>query len=269
MTRPVLRWAGSKRKLLPTLIKCVPQNYGRYVEPFAGSACLFFALRPHAAILSDFNEDLIQTYRVIRSRPRQLARELVRIPTNRQNYYRVRKRFQGLTEKLERATTFVYLNRLCFNGIYRTNRRGWFNVPCGTHTGALPSEQDLVDCGAALRAASLVACDFEDTLSMVRRNDFVYLDPPYATGARPSFGEYGYGCFAEADLDRLVEAVHSLNRIGAIVLFSYAAVVGICSRFAGWHFRHLSVRRDVAADVSRRLQSQEIIISNRPLPPFV
>ena len=129
--RPCFRWAGSKRSLLPSLLDCVPHSYDRYIEPFAGSACLFFALRPDRAILGDFNVELMQAYRTIAKHPRLIAREVLRLPASQAAYYRIRSLVPNLLTPLHRAVRFAYLNRYCFNGVYRTDRKNRFNVPQG------------------------------------------------------------------------------------------------------------------------------------------
>lgn len=128
---PVFRWAGSKRQLVPTLIANAPDDFGAYIEPFAGSACLFFALQPERAVLGDFNTALIGAYRVIATAPRAVARALSAMPTDPAFYYELRSRDAALLSRVERAARFIYLNRFSFNGVYRTNLQGGFNVPRG------------------------------------------------------------------------------------------------------------------------------------------
>jgi DNA adenine methylase len=129
--RPILRWAGSKRKLLPKLISLSPSSSGRYVEPFAGSAALFFALQPQDALLSDFNPELIETYKILSANAGSVWRRLSQMPGSRDFYYRIRARNPTSMSSIDRAARFIYLNRYCFNGVYRTNRLGQFNVPRG------------------------------------------------------------------------------------------------------------------------------------------
>src|SRR5579859_6326272 len=192
---PLLRWAGSKRALLPMLVSCVPAQFGTYIEPFAGSACLFFAIRPRCAVLGDFNAELIATYTAIRRHPRLVARHVATWGSSSEEYYGVRALDPDTMPDIMRAARFVYLNRRCFNGVYRTNRHGQFNVPIGTRIGRMPAEKDFYRCSVALRPASLLSCDFDVTLRSARHGDFAYLDPPYSTSTRPNYGEYGYGAF--------------------------------------------------------------------------
>ena len=149
-TKPFLRWAGSKRSLLPELLASVPQGYRSYIEPFAGSACLFFALKPRRAVLGDINNELMRAYAVVAKHPRQVARAVQRIPNTEHSYLRLRAMNVEALDPLARTARFVYLNRHCFNAVYRTDRQGVFNVPRGTRTGELPPESVFLRCSLAL-----------------------------------------------------------------------------------------------------------------------
>lgn len=264
---PALRWAGSKRSLLPQLAMHARFAGGRYVEPFAGSACLFFALGPRKAVIGDLNRDLIDTYLSLRKHPRLVARAMRAWPTDADTYYRVRAADQEEFDSIERAGRFLYLNRLCFNGVYRTNRRGQFNVPYGRRTGALPSEAHLYRCSMALRSADLRCGDFDQTTADVSAGDFVYLDPPYTQGAKEAYGVYGYGSFNSSELERVLRALHRIDRAGAAFLFSYANVEGLESELdKSWPVFHLNVTGRVAANVDSRVPREEILISNQRVP---
>jgi DNA adenine methylase len=260
---PVLRWAGSKRSLLPQLARRAPLTTGRYVEPFAGSACLYFALGPRPAVLGDLNRELIEAYHCLRKHPRLVWRGMRRWETDADTYYRVRALDPASLDPIDRAGRFLYLNRLCFNGVYRTNRRGEFNVPYGRRTGALPSESHLYRCSVALRSAELRSGDFDQTTDDVRAGDFVYLDPPYTQGTKAAYGVYGYGSFNSSELNRVLRTLHRIDRAGAAFLFSYAQVDGIESELArSWSVTHLEVTGRVAADVESRVGRREILVSN-------
>lgn len=265
-TAPILRWAGSKRKLLPTLTRCIPAYRGRYFEPFAGSACLFFAVRPARAVLGDINAQLLETYGAIRDHPRLVHRAVSSIPDTRDEYYRLRCCPPESLSLVGRAARFVYLNRFCFNGVYRTNRNGAFNVPRGIHTGAVPGENLFYRCSVALRSACLRPGDFQACLSDVQRGDFVYLDPPYAGVSTKFSGEYGYESFSANDLDRLMLSLDQIDRAGGIFLCSYWESPMLSTRYLQWHAARLRVRRDVAGLARSRGTVTEILISNCGLP---
>lgn len=159
--QPFLRWAGSKRKLLPVLLQIVPQRFDRYVEPFVGSACLFFALRPPKAILADINGDLINTYHVVKTDASKLALSLSAFKCTEREYYKVRDSFVGTASLRKQAARFIYLNRFCFNGLYRTNMSGKFNVPYRRVESWKPTNTSgLTDCQSLFEKNADSACSF-------------------------------------------------------------------------------------------------------------
>jgi len=222
---------------------------------------LFFALRPSQAVLGDFNSDLISTYRVIARHPRIVSRKVSSLPDTCDVYYRIRALDTSTLSEIDRATRFMYLNRHCFNGVYRTDASNRFNVPRGTRAGRNLTEAEVYRCSLALRDATLVAGDFTNTLKVAKRNDFVYLDPPYSAVARPTIGEYGYGAFAKSDIDRLLELLHSLSTRGAKVLFSFTADRAVLSALKEWNVARIRVRRQIAGG-ARNAVVTEILASN-------
>lgn len=267
---PALRWAGSKRALISHLsarFRASESTHRRYIEPFAGSACLFFALRPAAAVIADLNTELIATYEMIRDHPRLLARAMHGWSTDRETYYSVRAISPADLDPLERAARFIYLNRLCFNGVYRTNRQGKFNVPYGTRTGALPDERHLYRCSLALRDAELRAGDFEATTADVGTGDFVYLDPPYTQDPRNAYGLYGYGSFEAGQVDRAISTLARIDDQGATFLFSYAEVDGLEDRLRpGWSMETVAVAGRIAANTTSRRLRREVLVTNAAAP---
>jgi DNA adenine methylase len=259
---PLLRWAGSKRKLLPRLLAHCPEQSDCYIEPFAGSACLFFSLRPSKAILGDFNPALIGAYKTVQRYPNALFKELNRYPVDRAFYYDMRSKDPKNLTKLAAAARFIYLNRLCFNGVYRTNKRGAFNVPFGSKTGGLPTLEAIRSAADALRNTELLIGDFEDTIQNARKGDFVYMDPPYS--ASRYRGEYGYGAFSHPDIDRLSAAADRLQQRGVTFLISYKADDQVSMKFSSYFQSRLLVQRHVAGFAGFRDMASEILISNRP-----
>jgi DNA adenine methylase len=232
------------------------------VEPFAGSACLFFALKPRQAVLADINPDLMETYSAILQHPRLVARFTLRHRRTSAEYYRLRRCKPASLNPVERAARFLYLNRFCFNGVYRVNREGMFNVPRGSDTGGLPSEAWLYRSAIALRSAELRIDDFESTLQSTRADDFVYLDPPYSPRGRPAHGEYGYGTFREADLERFFDALARADSRGVKIMMSYADSKLVRLRLASWTRRRITVRRHVAGFAKHRALVREILATN-------
>ena len=267
--RPFLRWAGSKLKVLCRLRLFWKSHHTRYVEPFAGSACLFFDLLPSRAILGDNNSALIETYRVVRENPGHLYQRLTHIPRDAPTYYRWRSIDPKTLDRETRALRFVYLNRNCFNGIYRTNMRGAFNVPYGGKKG-LPSGQlektDFMRCAEQLKRARLVSGDYLVTLQHVQNGDFVYLDPPYALNSRRIFREYSAKPFETQDVPAFSKQLRQLDRKGAEFLVSYADCKEARELASQWNAARLLVRRNVAGFVGDRRNACEWLISNMAIP---
>lgn len=259
----ILRWAGSKKKLLPKLGAFIPEYFERYYEPFVGSGALFFSLSPNDAVLGDLNEELMEAFDVLSSSPIKLHCLVSSFPRTKRSYYRVRRSIP--TNRLSRAARFIYLNRLCFNGLYRTNKQDGFNVPYGYDTGEFPALQSFREAAARLRKATLIADDFEQTLASVRKNDFVYLDPPYVYSNRKDRGEYGTGSFSCVDLPRLFELLNKLDKKEAFFLLSYLDCEDVVPYLNDWHVKRIPVQRQIASFVSKRAIVSELLVSNYSL----
>src|SRR6266487_250259 len=260
---PLLRWAGSKRQLRTELARYWKPSFDRYVEPFAGSVSLLFWISPPRAILADKNHELIATYRVLLRRPEELHALVSCYPKGKAAYYGLRSENPGELSDSWRAARFLFLNRYCFNGIYRTDRSGRFNVPYSpTKTGRVPSLRAFQMCAQLLRRATLKCADFGTTLRDVRAGDFVYLDPPYATTTRRVFTEYGPRPFGPEDLVRLLDHLRKLDARGAAFVLSYADCAELRSVKSDWNVRRVTVRRNVAGFRSKRRRARELIVSN-------
>jgi|SRR5712671_4196475 len=264
--RPFLRWAGSKRKLLGRLKSYWnPNHHQRYIEPFAGSACLFFELRPAQAILGDSNRELISLYRAVKAAPKPLFNRLARVHRNADTYYRWRAKDPTAGDAATRALRFLYLNRNCFNGIYRTNKVGGFNVPFGGKAGkplGVLTRVEFLRAATLLRRARFVAGDFSRTLALAKRGDFVYLDPPFAVSSRRVFTQYGEDTFDTGDVERLATELRRLDKLGAEFLVSYADCTEARQLAADWSATRLLVRRNVAGFSGDRRMASEWLISN-------
>lgn len=261
-----VRWAGSKRPLLPELRKRVPTEFGTYIEPFAGSACLFFDLQPRRAILSDLNAELIGTYRAVRRDASLVVEAFRRIRRGERAYYSVRAINPHSLAETERAARFLYLNRFCFNGLYRTNVAGRFNVPYGPPTKPLTRfEADVVAAGKILASADLISGDFSRTIDVVERGDFVYIDPPYVLDERRVFNEYLPGSFTSADLERLAAVLQEIDSRGATFLLSYTDSVEARNLVRQWQYTRVWTRRNIAGFADHRRGDHELLASNRPI----
>ena len=261
---PFLRWAGSKRKLLPKLKGFWKKDHKRYVEPFAGSACLFFALNPPKAILGDLNPELISTYIEMKYRADAVLRELGTLnPRDEKEYSRLRSLDPLKLARHVRAARFIYLNRFCFNGIYRTNLKGKFNVPySGDRCGAMPQEDVFRKCSRRLRRTRFVNGDFAKILQHAKKGDLVYMDPPYAVRAQRVFRQYDPGTFMLDDIVRLRKWMTDLDRKRIDFVVSYAESEEAEILAKGFSFETVAVRRNVAGFAAKRVMTNEVLISN-------
>jgi DNA adenine methylase len=240
-----------------------PASFERYVEPFAGSACLFFDLRPRAAILGDVNPDLIKTYTEIKYRHETIGGKLGSFRKNKKQYLELRKLDPSKLSSVSRAARFIYLNRCCFNGIYRTNLRGEFNVPYGgDRSGELPTMDHLRSCASALRGAKLMNCDFTVVLNQVKKGDFVYMDPPFSVKNRRVFKEYDAATFGAEQLDCLRTWMDRLASKKIKFLVSYADSAEARELRKGFKFRIANVRRNIAGFAECRKNARELLIYN-------
>lgn len=260
---PVLRWAGSKKKLVPAILSLAPVTYRRYLEPFVGSGCLFAALAPKKAIIGDINEELMLTYSALRDYPNEVVKAIALFPTDSETYYSLRAILPNSLDTVTRAARFIYLNRFCFNGVYRTNMSGNFNVPRGTRTGAMPSPTTFFHFSDLLKRTKLVKGDFQGLLASGRDGDFVYLDPPYVEPGTRFRGEYGYGSFSTDDEDRLIAALLGAHSRGVSVVLSYHD--GLMGRLPGWHEVRQNVARSVGGFGRSRKIVCEVLYTNVPI----
>jgi len=259
-----LRWAGSKQKIIPFLKQYWTDNSDRYFEPFMGSAQLFFSLRPKKAILNDINSDLVQTYLQVQRNPYPVHKILSEMKVSSKEYYRIRSINPNTLGTNQRAARFIYLNQLCFNGIYRTNLNGEFNVPfSGENQLKTFSLNVLADVSKKLAKTQIYSDDFEKVVRKhLSKNDFIYLDPPFAVSNRRIFRQYGPDSFGLDDLARLKKLLDDIDKKGAKFLLSYAYCKESISLIKNWNSRKLLVQRNVAGFSKFRRKSAELLISN-------
>ncbi|MCD9029093.1 Dam family site-specific DNA-(adenine-N6)-methyltransferase [Luteimonas sp. BDR2-5] len=262
--RPLVRWAGSKKKLLPKLSEYWLPTYERYIEAFAGSASLFFHLEPSCALLNDSNNELIEAYNVLKQDPHGLHEKLISIENSEETYYEWRSADTARMSQFDAAVRFFYLNRFCFNGIYRTNRSGQFNVPYGGQkSGAVPTLDEWMQASERLKSAELSSEDFESfVLRNARQGDFVYLDPPYAVSNRRIFRQYSAQTFGVEDVQRLSDVLYEIDQRGAKFVVSYAKSPETKEIALGWKVRQTVAQRNVAGFSEHRRQAVEVFITN-------
>lgn len=266
LPRPVVRWAGSKQRLLHQLVDVLPAQFGTYFEPFFGSGALFFLLRPTRAVLSDTCLPLVETYTTLASFPDEIHRELASLdPMDRDTYYRVRK--SSPETPVGRAARFLFLNRTCWNGLYRVNKKGEFNVPYGSPTPTCLPELELLQSAAeVLSGASVRVSDFESSVETAEEGDLVFLDPPYVTGHNNNgFVDYNEKLFSWADQERLAKLARNLDARGVRVIVTNAQHEAVLRLYKGFTISSTTRASTLAGDKAFRRPVTEALILSRTL----
>jgi DNA adenine methylase len=269
---PFLRWAGGKSKIVHLLSQFVPSEseYTSYIEPFLGSGALYFCLQPKYAILADVNIHLINCFQQVALQPQAvwLLLQTHLKKHSREYYYAIREIDLSEGTPLERAARFIFLNKTAFNGIFRVNRLGKFNVPFGPSTSgpAIPSEKHLVAASDALKNARLFAAPFEQTCQEALSGDFVYLDPPYPPLARSAnFTHYTPDRFGMEDQNKVANIYKSLDRKGCKVMLSNSDQPQIRLLYPGYRITKLDVIRWLGSN-GKRFHVDEIVVTNYDPP---
>lgn len=266
--RPFLKWAGGKSQLLPHLLRRVPNSYNRYIEPFLGGGALFFALQPKSSYLSDCNPELMNCFEIVRSSVKELIQELGNYRYDKEQYYAVRaldrsEDFSGLSP-IKRAARLIYLNKTCFNGLYRVNSKGHFNVPFGAYDDPKILDADnLVLCSLALTKTILKQASFEDVVDIAQPGDFVYFDPPYAPLSDTSdFTHYAKDGFTDSAQELLLLVCLKLHQNGVKWMVSNSNVPLIRELYRGFNIEPVAASRSINSKAEKRGPVVELIIRN-------
>ncbi len=268
--RPVLKWAGGKRQLLPQLAKYLPASFGTYIEPFVGGGALYFHLRPGRAVLIDTNPELANVYRVIKDDVNGLISSLKKHVNDSTYYYGVRNAdrdpiaFKGWSD-VERASRTIFMNRVCFNGLYRVNKKGEFNVPFGDYKDPVfCDEGNLLAVNQALQKATIVLGSFERCLDFAKRGDLVYMDPPYVPlSTTASFTSYTRDCFDEAAQKALLSVFQELDRRGCKVMLSNSYCDFILDLYKEYRIETIMAIRAINCVGAKRGKIKEVLVLNR------
>ena len=261
--KPFLKWVGGKRQLLPVIALLVPPKFGTYYEPFLGGGALFFALRPKRAWLTDANERLVRAYRGVRDGHESVARALRLYPHSLDFFQGMRELKIDNMEDGDVAAWLIYLNKTCFNGLYRVNKANRFNVPFGRYTNPkICDAENLLACSAALSNAHLECGDFEAVVNGAKRGDFVYFDPPYVPiSVTSDFTSYTKGGFDVADQIRLRDVARGLKKRGVHVLLSNSSAPIVRELYGkGFEIIEVSATRRVNSKASARGAVTELLI---------
>lgn len=271
LVSPVLKWVGGKRQLLPSIMPLLPKRITSYCEPFVGGGAVLFELQPKKAIINDINSDLILVYTVIRDNAEDLIKLLETYPNEEGFYYELRNidrnqtRYNKLSD-IEKAARVIFLNKTCYNGLYRVNNAGEFNSPFGKYKNPNIVNAPVLRAVSAYFNSSEItfsSADFALVLEQVRKGTFVYLDPPYdPISDTASFTGYSKGGFSREEQLRLRECCDRLNARGVRFMLSNSATDFIKELYSDYHITIVQAKRVINSVASKRGDVDEVIITN-------
>lgn len=265
-----VKWAGGKTQLLSQFEKFFPTQFNRYYEPFLGSGAVFFYLRnlypEKEFFLSDNNAELINCYEIVKNdleRLLDLLREH-RLKHSKEYYYYQRNMDTTNLSKIESAARFIYLNKTCFNGLFRVNSKGKFNVPIGSYKNpSIFKEKDLIEAHKLLQDVTLKTMLFEEILNFALPDDFIYFDPPYyPLSPTSSFTSYTSASFSEKDQIRLAEVYRELDKKGCLLMLSNSYSEFILELYDGYRIEQVSAKRMINCNGKKRGAIAEAVILN-------
>ncbi|MDD5175128.1 MAG: Dam family site-specific DNA-(adenine-N6)-methyltransferase [Sterolibacterium sp.] len=269
-TPPFLKWAGGKRWLISLHTEQFPVAFNRYFEPFLGSGAVFFALRPNVATLSDLNLDLVDTYKGIRDKWQAVEKLLQNYHNTHSKEHYLKVRQSKPRSLVGKAARFIYLNRTCWNALYRVNMKGQFNVPMGTKTNVILGTDDFEDLASILQRADILHQDFETVIDQAQEGDFIFADPPYTVKHNfNGFVKYNEKIFHWDDQVRLSKCLINAKNRGCLVLITNAYHPSILELYEN-DFDLTPLKRSsvIAASSEYRGVYEELLIKNYPLAPI-
>lgn len=264
--QPFLRWPGGKRWLVKEYADLLPADFNRYIEPFLGSGAVFFHLQPKQALIGDINPDILSVYLGLKNNWKFVKRSLQHHQRMHSDKYYYKVRSKNPREILEQASRMIYLNRTCFNGIYRVNVNGHFNVPRGTKDAVILDTDDFEKISEALKHASIHFGDFEELIDKAAENDFVFADPPYTVRHNHNgFIKYNENLFSWQDQKRLSKALIRARDRGAKIVCTNAKHNSIQNLYRGKGFNLKTVSRysSISASSESRKQFEELVILSK------
>lgn len=262
--RPFLKWAGGKTKLLTQYTQYFPKDFKTYYEPFLGGGAVFFYLQPKDAVVTDINLDLINAYCCVRDKLERLMPLLENHQQrhSKEYYYQVRSHL--VTTELERAARLIYLNKTCFNGLYRQNSKGLFNVPIGKYKNPKVYNPDLLgSVSKVLKSVKIEVRSFESVLDYAKLNDFVYFDPPYyPLSLTSNFTAYSCYSFNEHDQVKLRNISIELAKSGVQVMLSNSDCPFIRELYKNFNIYEISAARAINSNAEKRGKITEVLITS-------
>lgn len=265
---PFLKWPGGKRWLVNNIKSIAPKEYTKYFEPFLGGGAVFFSLAPNNALISDINPELINLYIVMRDSPSLLKEYMCKHNELHCKEYYYRIRTTQFTNAIEQAARFLYLNRTCYNGMYRVNRQGHFNVPIGTKSDCIYDLEQFEDYSKLLNNIEISANDFAQTIQQAQNGDLIFADPPYASAHKNDTGflKYNDRLFTWDDQIRLHNALVSAKMRGVSVILTNANHQEITDLYAnsGFYISEVSRASSIASKAEKRTIIKELLITSFP-----
>jgi len=260
--KPFLKWAGGKTQLIPELSKYVPTNFNKYIEPFIGGGALFFYLNPGKATISDSNEELITTYKTVRDNVEGIIEILGSYKNQEAFFYKIRALDPSNLSDIERAARLIFLNKTCFNGLYRVNKKGEFNVPYGKRTGDFFNREQLRDSSEFLQNANILHSDYLTTLkNYANAGDFIFLDPPYyPVGKYSDFKRYTKDFFYHDDHITLKEEFDRLVKMGCHVLLTNSDHPVVMELYKDYEIKVIETKRLISSNPNTRNGKDIIVI---------
>ncbi|MCK5689013.1 DNA adenine methylase [Myxococcota bacterium] len=261
--KPFLKWAGGKTKLAPQIMSHFPESFGRYHEPFVGGGAIFFKLRPDKATLSDVNPELVATWTAIRDNVDGVIALLEEHRVSEEEFYRVRSLDGSAMGEADAAARTIFLNKTCFNGLYRVNQKGKFNVPFGKYRNPnIVNEENLRRVSALLQGVKITVADATQVGRRARRGDLIYFDPPYDPISKSaSFTSYAKGGFGKEEQAKLAKTFRTLANRGVHVVLSNSDTPYIRELYKDFKMDQIWVRRPINSRADRRGPVAEVIVS--------
>lgn len=268
ISKPFIKWAGGKRQLIKELIKLLPANYNRYFEPFIGGGALFFAIQPKNAYISDINPELINLYNVVKNDVDLLINDLIKYKNTEDYFYKIRNLDRKPSYKkfnvIKKASRFIYLNKTCYNGLYRTNSKGYFNVPFGSYKNPnIIDKQNLKACSELLKKTEIVSSHFLAIENEIKTGDFVYFDPPYIPiNKTSSFTKYYKDDFNIDEQIKLKELCDRLTKKNIYFMLSNSYSKLILNLYKQYNIKKIKATRTINSKANKRGAINELIITN-------
>ncbi|MGG3400935.1 DNA adenine methylase [Bacillus paranthracis] len=270
LAQPFLKWAGGKRQLLPEIRKYVPKRINTYYEPFIGAGAVLFDIQPKRAVINDINSELAGVYNVIKNNVDELIEDLKKHENDKDYFYEIRdldrqEEYKNLSP-VQRASRIIYLNKTCFNGLFRVNSQGQFNVPFGKYKNPQIVNEIVLRAVHNYLSSNNVTIlngDFETAVEKAKKGDFVYFDPPYdPVSDTSSFTGYSLDGFNKDDQRRLKYLFVELDKRGVNVLLSNSATDFIQELYEGFNIQIVSASRNINANASGRGKIDEVLVMN-------